>query len=88
MDKNECLAKLEEERDHSAWLEKLLRVLYGDGWNKLTISNAQEWHTKHIASQPNVQDGTAGFGGCLSKDACNHAFCFIRECNDYIPPST
>jgi hypothetical protein len=29
--------ELEEEKDHSAFLEKLLRVLYGDGWDKITI---------------------------------------------------
>jgi rubrerythrin len=56
---NQCLAKLEEEKEHSAFLEKLLRTLYGDGWNKLTISDAKKWHTKHIASQPSVEDGSA-----------------------------
>ena len=45
MDKNKCLAKLEEEREHSAFLEMLLRTLYGDDWNKLTISDAQKWNT-------------------------------------------
>ena len=59
MDKNKCLAKLEEEREHSAFLEMLLRTLYGDDWNKLTISDAQKWNTKHIVSRPSVQDGTA-----------------------------
>jgi len=35
--------QLEEEKDHSAFLEKLLRVLYGEGWNKLTIDEAKKW---------------------------------------------
>ena len=37
---NEIEALLEEERDHTAFLEKLLRILYGEGWNKLTINDA------------------------------------------------
>ena len=55
MDINELAAKLEEEEDHSAFLEKLLRVLYGDGWEKLTIFDAQQWHKKHFASQQAVE---------------------------------
>jgi len=28
------------EKEHSAFLEELLETLYGDGWDKLTISDA------------------------------------------------
>ena len=35
-------ATIETEKDHSAFLEKLLKTLVGDGWNKLTISDAKE----------------------------------------------
>ena len=30
------------EKDHSAFLEKLLRTLYGDGWEKLTLFDAKK----------------------------------------------
>lgn len=33
--------KLEEEKDHSAFMEKLLDALYGKGWEKLTIADAK-----------------------------------------------
>ena len=52
--------KLEEEKDHSAFLEELLRVLYGEGWDNLTIFDAQKWHKKHIATQPVVQSDADG----------------------------
>jgi hypothetical protein len=35
------IEKLEEERDHSAFLERLLKALYGDGWDRLTIADAK-----------------------------------------------
>jgi hypothetical protein len=42
----EMLEKYEIERDHSAFLEKLLETLYGDGWDKLTLSDAKAFHDK------------------------------------------
>ena len=33
-------AKLDEEKEHTAFLQKLLRILYGRDWDKLTISDA------------------------------------------------
>ena len=33
---------LEEEKDHTAWLEKLLNALYGTCWKELTIHDATE----------------------------------------------
>lgn len=40
-DIGELKAELEEEKDHSAFLEKLLKALHGKGWSKLTISEAR-----------------------------------------------
>jgi len=59
MDTNELAAKLEEEKKHSAFLEKLLRVLYGDGWDKITIFDAQQWHKKYFTSQPITESDRA-----------------------------
>lgn len=33
--------EIEEEKAHSAFLEKLLRILCGDGWSKLTMWEAE-----------------------------------------------
>ena len=33
-------SSLDAEKDHSAFLEKLLKILYGEGWDKLTIDQA------------------------------------------------
>ena len=33
---------LEEEKEHSAFLEKLLSELYGEGWEKLTLAGAKQ----------------------------------------------
>ena len=35
--------ELKDEQDHSAFLEKLIEALYGEGWNKLTIDDAKKW---------------------------------------------
>ena len=40
------LEKLENEQAHSKFLEKLLEALYGKGWDKLTIPEAQKHHKK------------------------------------------
>jgi len=32
---------LEKEKEHSAFLEKLLSELYGEGWEKLTLAEAK-----------------------------------------------
>jgi len=33
--------KIDELEEHVAFLEKLLKTLYGEGWNKLTIADAK-----------------------------------------------
>lgn len=33
--------ELETEKEHSAFLEKLLQALYGEGWDKLTLFDAK-----------------------------------------------
>ena len=38
---NDLQNKLETEQAHSAFLEELLRVLYGDGWDDLTLFDAR-----------------------------------------------
>jgi hypothetical protein len=48
--------ELEEEKDHSAFLEKLLRVLYGDGWDKLTISDAKQRRVIKVTKQTDTPD--------------------------------
>ena len=35
--------ELETEKDHSAFLEKLLRIIYGEGWDRLTIYEATQY---------------------------------------------
>jgi len=42
------LEKLENEQAHSKFLEKLLEALYGKGWDKLTIFEAQK-HREKVA---------------------------------------
>lgn len=76
MNTQELEAKLEEERDHSAWLEKLLRVLYGDGWEKLTIAHAQAWHKEHFAShQTNTADAKHPCPMCKMINSGIHFYC-------------
>lgn len=55
MTKQELEINLEEEKDHSAFLEKLLHTLYGDGWSKITIFDAKEWHKKHFTPRAKVR---------------------------------
>ena len=38
--------ELATEKDHSEFLEKLLRALWGEGWEHLTVYDAEEWHKK------------------------------------------
>lgn len=85
MDKNELLVRLEEEKDHSAFLEKLLRCLYGDGWDKLTIFDAKEWHQRHIASQPAVEADELFCGGC--EHYAESGFFFCPECGTELSPA-
>ena len=40
------LEKLENEQAHSKFLEELLKTLYGKGWDKLTIPEAQKHREK------------------------------------------
>ena len=37
---------LKTEKDHSKFLEILLEIVYGDGWNSLTIAEAREWKAR------------------------------------------
>jgi len=39
--------KLQTEIEHSQFLEKLLKALYGDGWEKLTLYDAKNWQAQH-----------------------------------------
>ncbi len=39
--------KLHEEQEHSAFLEKLLKALYGKGWSRLTIFEANKWREQN-----------------------------------------
>lgn len=47
--------ELEEEKEHSLFLEKLLKALYGEGWEKLTISKAKEIYTQKIKEEPRLE---------------------------------
>ena len=40
------LERLENEQAHSKFLEELLKTLYGKGWDKLTIPEAQKHREK------------------------------------------
>lgn len=82
MEANELAAKLEEEKDHTAWLEKLLGVLYGTGWKKLTISNAKEWHNKYFASQQVAEDKLAKRCGYFNDNPC---LLRLVDCNEDCP---
>ena len=62
------LEQLKTEEEHSAFLEKLLRTLYGDGWEKLTLSKARAWHIQHFASQQAVQADAKKCGFCGSAE--------------------
>ena len=35
---------LETEKEHTAFLEELLKTLYGPGWDELTLFDAKKWH--------------------------------------------
>jgi len=37
---------LETERDHYKFLENLVKALYGEGWDELTINDAKEWNER------------------------------------------
>ncbi len=41
--KEQLEEELEEEKQHSAFLEKLVAALYGEGWTMLTLNKAKEW---------------------------------------------
>jgi len=43
--------ELRAEKEGSAFLEKLLKTLYGDGWEKLTLYDAKKWHDHHLSEQ-------------------------------------
>jgi len=43
-------AELEIEKEYSAFLEELLKTLYGDGWEKLTLYDAEKWRTHHLSN--------------------------------------
>ena len=42
--------KLQTEIEHSRFLEELLKELYGDGWDKLTLYEAKKWHERHLTN--------------------------------------
>jgi len=45
--------ELEDEKDHSAFVEKLLRLVYGNGWDKLTISDGLKIARDRIKARGN-----------------------------------
>ena len=42
--------KMEQEKEHTVFLEKLVEALYGDGWQELTIYTAKEWRRNKCLS--------------------------------------
>ena len=51
MDITKLQADLEIEKEHSAFLEKLLKLIYGTGWDKLTIQDAMKIaRSRHLSS--------------------------------------
>ena len=40
--------ELEKEKDHSKFLERLIEAIYGEGWERLTLYEAKEWHKRHF----------------------------------------
>ena len=40
--------KLQTEIEHSRFLEELLKTLYGEGWDKLTLFEAKKWRERHL----------------------------------------
>lgn len=57
MNITELQAELETEKEHSAFLERLLKALYGEGWEKLTLYGAEKWRERHLSSS---SSGAAG----------------------------
>lgn len=53
--------ELQAEKEGSAFLKKLLKTLYGDGWEKLTLYEAKKWHDRHLTSHSSgrQKDGAA-----------------------------
>lgn len=45
--------KYEAEQEHSAFLERLLSILYGNGWEHITMADARKWHKKHFKGNTN-----------------------------------
>jgi len=43
--------KLNTEIEHSRFLEELLKTLYGDGWDKLTLFEAKKEHERHLTNK-------------------------------------
>ena len=52
----EIQSALDGEREHSAFLEKLLKVLYGDGWNKLTLFDAKKIYEHNKALEARLKE--------------------------------
>ena len=50
---NDLQNKLETEQAHSAFLEDLLRALYGDGWDDLTLLDAERYEIVRHPRVPN-----------------------------------
>lgn len=67
---NKLQNDLMKEKEHSAFLEKLLKTLYGDGWEKLTLYEAGKWHRRHLTRN---SSGRAEACGC--KDQIGYNFC-------------
>ena len=56
MEEQDCTLELEAEREHTAFLEELLRTLYGEGWNHITICDAERWHKQHFKFPANTDN--------------------------------
>jgi len=56
-------AELETEKEHSAFLERLLKALYGEDWEKLTLCDAEKWRKRHLSSKSSGQTLTRKEGG-------------------------
>ena len=53
---NKLQNDLMEEKEHSSFLEELLKTLIGDGWDRLTLYDAKRLHNLY-ASHPSNEEG-------------------------------
>jgi len=59
---NKLQNNLMKEKEHSAFLEKLLKTLFGDGWGRLTLYEAEQWHRRHLTRHSSERAGPCGDG--------------------------